>query len=139
MQKYFEQNDVFTSWCGARLIRCAPGEAELQLTLEEKHLSHVGRTHVHAGVLYTLAESASAAAILSYGYNSYAVEGNITYFDAVSEGTITAVAKGKDEHEKGNGSCRVRLLAEDGRIIAKAVFTIFYTGEPFAVPTEAQA
>ena len=133
MLEYFRSHDRFASDCGARLTRCKPGEAEMQLTLEEKHMSYVGRPHIHAGVLYTLAESVSAAAILPYGYNCYAVEGNITYLDAVSEGIVTASAKGKDEHDKESGSCRVRIFAGDGRLIAKATFTIFYTGEPFSI------
>lgn len=136
MLEYFKSHDVFAAQCGAVLTRCEPGEAEMQLRLEEKHMSYVGRPHVHAGVLYTLAESVSAAATLPFGYNSYAVEGNITYLDAASEGVITAVAKGKDEHEKDSGVCRVRIYADDGRMIAKATFTIFYTGEPFSVTEE---
>ena len=133
MLDYFQSHDPFAALCGAELTHCEPGIAEMRLTLQEKHMSRVGRTHVHAGVLYTLAESASAAAILPYGYNCYAVEGNITYLDAVSEGTVKAVAKGKDEHEKESGACRVRIFAEDGRMIAKATFTILYTGEAFSV------
>ena len=136
MLNYFQKNDYFAAACGAQLTVCEPGHAEMILPLEPRHRTDVGRPHVHAGVLYTLAESASAAAILPYGYNCYAVEGHITYMDAVSEGTVTAVAKGKDEHEKESGSCRVRLMAEDGRIIAKAVFTIFYTGDRFAPADE---
>ena len=132
MLEYFRKNDYFAAACGAELTVCEPGHAEMTLLLEQRHKTDVGRPHVHAGVLYTLAESASAAAILPFGYNCYAVEGHITYMDAVSEGLVTAVAKGKDEHDKESGSCRVRLLAEDGRVIAKATFTIFYTGEAFA-------
>ena len=96
MLNYFQKNDYFAAACGAQLTVCEPGHAEMILPLEPRHRTDVGRPHVHAGVLYTLAESASAAAILPYGYNCYAVEGHITYMDAVSEGTVTAVAKGKD-------------------------------------------
>lgn len=136
MINYFQKNDHFAAECGAVLTVCEPGHAEMTLTLERRHTTDVGRPHVHAGILYTLAESASAAAILPFGYNCYAVEGHITYMDAVSEGTVTAVAKGKDEHDKESGSCRVRLLAEDGRVIAKAVFTIFYTGDRFETASD---
>lgn len=129
--EYFAKNDVFTNECGAELTACEPGRAELKLTLEPRHMSYVGRPHVHAGVLYTLAESASAAAMLSYGWNSYAVDGSITYLDTAVEGTVTAVAKGKDSHGEQSGQCKVRITAEDGRILAQAKFSIFYTGEPF--------
>ena len=56
--------------------------------------------------------------------------------DSVAEGVVTAIATGKDMHDQESGSCRVRLYAEDGRIIAKAVFTILYTGDPFVIPEE---
>ena len=108
----------------------------MRLTLEEKHLNYIGRPHVHAGVLYTLAESASAAAILPFGWDCCAVEGVITYVDTASEGVVTAVAKGKDEHDRETGSCRVRLLNENGDIIAKAKFTIVYSGERFEFPED---
>ena len=133
MKQYFQKNDYFAKNCGAHLTVCEPGHAEMELELTEEHMSHVGRPHVHAGVIYTLAESVSAAAILPYGYNCYAVEGKITYVDAASEGTIIAVAKGKDQHEEPAGSCRVRVMTKDGRLIANARFSIFYTGEPFEV------
>ena len=133
LKEYFDKNDVFTMYSGAVLTDCEPGRAEFRLRIEPRHLSLVGRPHVHAGVLYTLAESASAAAMLGYGWNSYAVEGTISYLDAAEGGAVTATAKGKDAHEAGQWQCRVRITSEDGRLIAQAKFTIFYTGEPFAI------
>ena len=131
LTEYFRKNDVFTNDCGAQITECEPGRAVLTLRTEERHLSRVGRPHIHAGVLYTLAESASAAAMLSYGWNSYAVEGTISYLGAAEGGTITAVAKGRDTHEGETGQCRVRITAEDGSVIAQAKFMLYYTGEPF--------
>ena len=136
MLDYFKANDLFSANIGAELVSSEPGHAEMRLKLRKKHLNYIGRPHVHAGVLYTLAESASAAAILPYGWDCCAVEGVITYVDTVAEGVVTAVAKGKDEHEKESGSCRVRLLNDNGDNIAKARFTILYTGERFEIPEE---
>ena len=134
MLEFFKENDVFSKTLGAELVSGEPGHAEMRLKLKKKHMNYIGRPHVHAGVLYTLAESASAAAILPYGWDCCAVEGVITYVDSVEKGVVTAVAKGKDEHDKESGSCRVRLLNENGDIIAKAKFTILYTGERFKFP-----
>jgi len=136
MLEFFKENDVFSNTLGAELVSCEPGHAEMRLKLRKKHMNYIGRPHVHAGVLYTLAESASAAAILPFGWDCCAVEGVITYVDSVDRGVVTAVAKGKDEHDKESGSCRVRLLNENGDIIAKAKFTILYTGKPFEIPEE---
>ncbi len=134
MLDFFKNNDLFSANIGAELVSSEPGHAEMRLKLRKKHLNYIGRPHVHAGVLYTLAESASAAAILPYGWDCCAVEGVITYVDSVDKGVVTAVAKGKDEHDKESGSCRVRLLNENGDVIAKAKFTILYTGKRFAFP-----
>ena len=133
LKEYFDKNDVFTMDSGAVLTDCEPGRAEFRLRIEPRHLSLVGRPHVHAGVLYTLAESASAAAMLGYGWNCLAVDGSITYLDAASEGTVIVTAKGKDAHDRQSGQCKVRVTAEDGRTLAQAKFTIFYTGGPFRI------
>ena len=136
MLEDFKKNDLFSAGIGAELVSCEPGHAEMRLKLRKKHMNYIGRPHAHAGVLYTLAESASAAAILPFGWDCCAVEGKVTYVDSVAEGVVTAIATGKDMHDQESGSCRVRLYAEDGRIIAKAVFTILYTGDPFVIPEE---
>ena len=132
IKQYFESHDYFANDLGAVLTECRPGHAEMELTLKRRHISGVGKNHVHAGVIYSLAESASAAAILPFGYDCVAVEGKITYVDAVSEGTLIAAAEANDGHENGNSSCRVRIMTKDSRLIANAKFGIFYTGEPFA-------
>ncbi len=134
MLDFFKENDVFSKTLGAELVSSEPGHAEMRLKLRKKHMNYIGKPHVHAGVLYTLAESASAAAILPYGWDCCAVEGKVTYVDSVAEGVVTAVAKGKDEHDRESGSCRVRLLNENGDVIAKAKLTILYTGKRFAFP-----
>ena len=133
LKEYFDERDVFLKDCGAELTRCEPGLAEIRLKTEPKHLSLVGRPHIHAGVLYTLAESASAAAMLGYGWNSYAVDGTITYLDAAAEGEIIVTAKGKDAHDQQSGQCKVRVTTADGKILAQAKFTVFYTGDTFVM------
>lgn len=133
LQTYIQEKDHFLKNCGAVLSLCEPGRAEVCLELEPWHRTDVGRPHAHAGLLYSLAETASAAAVLAYGWNGYAVEGNITYFDAVKEGQLRAVARAKDLHGAENGSCRVSIYGPGDQLIAKASFSILYTGEPFVL------
>ena len=96
-------------------------------------LSEAGRPHAHAGVLFSLAESASAASVLAYGYNCYALDSNITYIGTVTEGTVRAEAKCKDNHEAETGQIRVRIFDGQDNLIAKGVFTVAYTGEVFDI------
>lgn len=132
MKDYFKNHDSFAADIGAELTRCEPGYAEMTLTLGERHMSHVGRDHAHAGVLFTLAECASAAAVLSGGRDSVAVQSSMTIIDAVTGGTLTASAKAKDPAEgESMGSCAVTITDETGRAIARARFTVVYSGKPF--------
>lgn len=134
MKDYFKNHDSFAAHIGAEFTRCEPGYAEMTLTLDERHMSHVGRDHAHAGVLFTLAECASAAAVLSLGRDSMAVQSSMTIIDAVTQGTLTAVAKVRAAaQEEETGSCAVTVTDDQCRAIAKARFTVFYTGKPFTV------
>ena len=131
LKEYFDKNDVFNVENGLRLKEVSPGYAVFEVELTEKHLSHVGRTHAHPAVLYSLAETAGAAAVLSYGYDSYGVVGEITYTGFASSGTLRAEAKCKDLHEQETVDIRVRIYDEMDNMIAKAKFTSAYTGKPF--------
>lgn len=129
MLNYFAENDVFLRDMGASFTHIEPGKAVVELELKEKHMSLVGRRHAHAGVLYALAESASAAAFLAYGHNGYAVEGSITYMDAAESGRVIATAKCKDAYGDETAKIRVTVETEDGRILARANFISYYIGE----------
>ena len=131
LKEYFDKNDVFNVENGLRLKEVSPGYAMFEVELTEKHLSHVGRTHAHPAVLYSLAETAGAAAVLSYGYDSYGVVGEITYTGFAESGTLRAEAKCKDLHEQETVDIRVRIYDEMDNMIAKAKFTSAYTGKPF--------
>ena len=128
---YFNTRDAFIRSVGAVMTRCEPGLAVLELDLEPRHMSDVGFHHAHAGLLYALAQSASAAAFLAYGYDGFSVEGTIQFFDTATEGHLTVTAKSKDTHDQETGKVRVTITAEDGRIIARVNFVSCYTGKPF--------
>jgi len=131
LKEYFEKNDIFNIENGIHMVTCEPGKAVFEVELTDKHMSLVGRVHAHAGVLYSLAESASAASVLAYGYNCYAVDSSMTYIGTAAEGTVRAEAKCKDNHESETGQVRVRIFDKQDNMIAKGVFTVAYTGEFF--------
>ncbi|MBQ9031060.1 MAG: PaaI family thioesterase [Parasporobacterium sp.] len=131
LKEYFDKNDVFNMENGLHMVSCEPGKAVFEVELTGKHMSLVGRPHAHAGVLFSLAESASAASVLAYGYNCYALDSNITYIGTVTGGTVRAEAKCKDNHESETGQVRVRIFDAQNNLIAKGVFTVAYTGEKF--------
>lgn len=128
---YFNSKDVFIRGVGAEMVRCEPGLAVLELELQPQHMSYVAFHHAHAGLLYALAQSASAAAFLSHGYDGCSTEGTIRFFDTVTEGKLTVTAKAKDAHTQESGKCRVTIAAADGRIIARVDFVTCCNGKPF--------
>ena len=131
MKDYFNSKDTFLHLIGGRYTQIEKGKATVEAEIKEEHITHFGRDHAHAGYLFTLAEAASAAAVLSFGYNAYAVDSSFTITDAVTYGKVIATAKTKDNHEEKDTKVRVRIESEDGRILAMASFVAVYTGETF--------
>lgn len=131
LKDFYDNNDVFNVANGMHMVSGEPGKAVFEVELTEKHLSLVGRKHVHPGVIYSLAESASGAAALAYGYNCFAVEGRIEYLGTATEGIIRAEAKCKDEHDQETGQVRVRVYDSNNNLIARCYFVIIYDGKKF--------
>jgi acyl-CoA thioesterase len=87
----FGSADRFAARTGIRLIEAGDGYAKATLDITEDHLNSVGT--VHGGVLFTLADFVFAVACNSYGTIAVAINASISYFKAVTEGTLTAAAK----------------------------------------------
>ncbi len=129
--EYFNTKDAFIRGIGAVMTRCEPGLAVMELELEPRHMSSIGFYHAHAGLLYALAQTASSAAVLSYGHDAFALEGRISFLGSMTGGKLIITAKAKDLHEQETGKCTVRVADQDGRLIATVGFVTRFTGKPF--------
>jgi acyl-CoA thioesterase len=87
----FARADRFAARTGIQLIEAGDGYAKAALDITEEHLNSVGTAH--GGVLFTLADFVFAVACNSYGTVAVAVNASISYFKAVTQGTLTATAK----------------------------------------------
>jgi len=77
---------------GMRIVRVAPGRAELTMTVREDMLN--GHDICHGGFIFTLADSAFAFACNSYDLNTVAQGGAIEFLaPARQDDVLTAVAE----------------------------------------------
>jgi acyl-CoA thioesterase len=83
--------DPYCEHLGIDLVDVGSGEATTELTITEDLLNFHGTPH--GGAIYSLADAAFAAASNSHGDTAVALETNVSYLDAVEEGTtLTATA-----------------------------------------------
>ena len=90
MQKFIEQ-DRYSRYLGVQLCEWREGYAKAKLEVGENHLNSVNT--VHGGVLFSLADSVFSVASNSHGAVAVAIQVCISYFKAVSSGTLYAEAR----------------------------------------------
>ena len=89
--KRFIERDLFARHLGIEIPEHGPGYAKARLELARHHLNSVGT--VHGGVVFSLADAAFSVASNSRGAVSVAISASISFFRAVSGGTLYAVAR----------------------------------------------
>ncbi len=84
--------DVASQALGMRLVRVAPGHAELAMTVRADMLN--GHAICHGGFIFTLCDSAFAYACNSYNLNTVASGCSIDFLAPAREGDVlTAIAQ----------------------------------------------
>lgn len=86
----FMQKDAFTRHVGAELLEASEGRAKAKLDIKDFHLNGLGT--VHGAVMFALADLVFEIASNSHGTIAMAINASISYFKAVSEGTLFAEA-----------------------------------------------
>lgn len=90
MYAYFKQEN-FATHSGMHLTKVSPGYAKAEMKIEKRHLNVLGT--VHGGAIFTLADMTFAAASNSHGNAAVAINADISFVMAVSEGYLYAEAK----------------------------------------------
>lgn len=90
MQDFFDK-DRFANHVGIELLEAAEGRAKACLTIAPHHLNAMGI--VHGAAIFSLADLVFAVASNSHGTMAVALNVSISFFKAVSGGTLTAEAK----------------------------------------------
>ncbi len=89
INRYFSQ-ESFGSRSGMRFTSISKGYAKAEMRISERHLNVLGT--VHGGAIFTLADMAFAAASNSHGTVAVAINVDISYVKATTEGNLYAEA-----------------------------------------------
>jgi acyl-CoA thioesterase len=89
LERFVEQ-DAFAHYVGIVVSDYGDGRATARLTVAPHHLNSAGT--LHGGVIFSLADAAFSAAANSHGVLALSIDASISYFQAVSGGTLTAEA-----------------------------------------------
>jgi len=89
--KRFVENDRFAKHLNIEMLEYAGGRAKARMDIKDQHLNSAGT--VHGGAIFGLADAVFSAASNSHGTLAMAINVSISYFKAVSSGTLTATAE----------------------------------------------
>ena len=105
------ERDKASKGIGIKLERISPGEADLSLLVESKHLN--GHDICHGGFIFTLADSAFAFACNSYNQAAVAQNNMITFIAPAQKGD-KLLAKAREVSRSGrSGIYDVSVLSQD--------------------------
>jgi acyl-CoA thioesterase len=101
---------------GMRIVRVAPGEAELTMTVRGDMVN--GHAICHGGYVFTLADSTFAFACNSYNHNTVAQGCSIDYVAPAHEGDVLT-ATGRERSRSGRtGVYDIEVRNQRGETIA---------------------
>ncbi|MBF9035698.1 hydroxyphenylacetyl-CoA thioesterase PaaI [Rhodobacterales bacterium HKCCE2091] len=110
-------DDRASQGLGMRIVRVAPGEAVLEMTLNERMTN--GHGNAHGGYLFLLADSAFAFACNTYDRITVAQHCSVTYVAPGALGDrLTAHAREVSRSGR-SGIYDVTISREDGTVIAE--------------------
>jgi acyl-CoA thioesterase len=90
MERFVEQ-DRYARYLGVEILEWGDGTAKAKLQVRKHHLNSVNT--VHGGVIFSLADSVFSVASNSHGNIAVAIQVCISYFRALSSGTLFAEAR----------------------------------------------
>jgi len=111
----FSENDRLAKQLDIKLVDVSEGRARVKMEIKDVHLNSVNT--VHGGAIFTLADFAFAIAANSHGNIAVALNVNISFLKAVSEGTLFAEAEEVSINPK-IATYNIRVLNEKNELIA---------------------
>lgn len=111
------------------MLELEPGRAKAKLEINSTHLNGLGT--VQGGAIFTLADLALAAAANSRGKVAVLINGNISYFKAVSKGILFAEAK-EESLSNNLATYTIKVKSDEGDLIALMQATAYRKRETLA-------
>jgi acyl-CoA thioesterase len=128
------RQDPFARSLGIELLELGEGYSKVSLTIQPHMVNFHGLPH--GGVIFSLADTAFAAASNSHGQVAVALNVNINFLAAVQPGT-RLIAEGTEEHLGGRtGLYRLAVTTEDGTLVALAHGTAYRKKQPLIPDTD---
>lgn len=125
--KRFIDRDRYARYLGAEICRWGEGYARARLELREEHLNSVNT--VHGGVIFSLADCAFSAASNSHGTVAVAIQVCISFFKAVSGGTLHAEAREVSRNPK-LATYMIEVTDDSGSLIGLFQGTVYRKSTP---------
>jgi len=123
----FVTQDAFARHVGVEVLEYGGGRATARLAVGPEHLNSAGC--LHGGAVFSLADAAFSAASNSHGVLALSIEASVSYFAAVTRGTLTAEAR--------EIACTPRLATylidvrdEEGTLVAQLRGTVYRKRSP---------
>ena len=113
--KKFFKKDKFAAYNHIKLLDVQKGKARAKMEITENHLNGIGT--VHGGAIFTLADFTFAAAANSYETVSVAINADISFMKAASEGILFAEAEEVSRNPK-LATYSIRITSDKGDLIA---------------------
>ncbi|MEO1115463.1 MAG: hydroxyphenylacetyl-CoA thioesterase PaaI [Pseudomonadota bacterium] len=111
------EDDNASQALGMELVRIAPGEADMRMTVTKAMTN--GHGNMHGGYLFTLADSAFAFACNTYNQVTVAQHCAITYVKPGALGDVLTAKAREVSREGRSGIYDISLTREDGTVIAE--------------------
>jgi acyl-CoA thioesterase len=120
--KRFVENDAFARSLGIEMLEYGDGRATARLPVEARHLNSAGT--LHGGAIFSLADAAFSAAANSHGVLALSIDASISYFQAITGGTLTAEAHEVARNPK-LATYVIDVRDEEGGLIAHFRGTVY--------------
>jgi acyl-CoA thioesterase len=114
-----------------QLTEISAGYAKAEMKIEKRHLNVLGT--VHGGTIFTLADMTFAAASNSHGTVAVAINADISFVKAISEGYLYAEATETSINPK-IATYTVAVTNENGDTIAIFTGMAYRKRDPLRIP-----
>lgn len=128
LRHFLNEHDPYSRHSHVEIVRLAPGESEVKITVRPENENFMG--FLHGGAFYTLADVAGGCALAQRNSKCVTLQADLHFLRTAHGGTVTAY--GRCVHlGRTTGVSQVEMKDEQGHCVAVCTCTMFFTGEPW--------
>lgn len=120
--KNIVQKDSFAKFLGIKILSIGEGTATAEMIITKDHLNGAGTAH--GGAIFSLGDTVFGAASNTHEGLAMAINVSISFFKAITEGKLTAVAEEISLHKK-LATYIIRIFDDKSKIIALFQGTVY--------------